>query len=71
MIIHFNHLKFCPFLPPFVFAVLSQPSFNVPSSVFFVSIDLDASIKLLNLATLRDTTPLKQIETIIIINKIK
>ena len=48
--IYFNFLQFCPSLPPFAFAFLFKPSFNVLSSYFYVSLDLVARFQSLNLA---------------------
>ena len=61
---HFNLLQFCPSLPPFAFAAVFKPFFNVSSSYFSVSVDLFATLQWLNLAKFRDTAPLKQTKII-------
>ena len=54
----FNLLEVCPSVPPFVFAVLFLPSFNVLSCYFCVLLNLEAVPRVRIFDNIRDTAPL-------------
>ena len=56
--IRFNLLEVCPSVPPFVFAVLFLPSFNVLSCYFCVLLNLEAAPRVRIFDNIRDTAPL-------------
>ena len=56
--IRFNLLEVCPSVPPFVFAVLFLPSFNVLSCYFCVLLNLEAVPRVRIFDNIRDTAPL-------------